>query len=222
MKDENNKNNPNNQEQQQQDSIASSGKKEEESLPPSTGLKEIPPDKEGMSWYVIQVATSYEDRAKKVLLDSINKNNMFEYFGEVIIPEEEIIEVVGGEKKRKKKKFFPGYILIQMKMEPKVWQFVNRCFYVGGFVGKSKPKPLSPQEVKNLFSRMIEGAEKPRVEIQFNEGDQVKVIDGPFINFAGMVEEVNKEKGKLTVLVSIFGRQTRVELSFSQVERVFA
>ena len=136
---------------------------------------------------------------------------------DIVIPEENVVELIKGEKKTSKRKFFPGYILVRMEMNDDTWHLVKDTPKVTGFVGNMKPSPISDAEVQTLQNRIDEGTLKPKPKISFDEGDHVKIIDGPFTNFDGVVDEVKADKGKLRVIVSIFGRSTPVELDFIQV-----
>ena len=174
-------------------------------------------------WYVIQTYSGYEAKVKAALQERIKQHEMEDQFGEILIPMEVVQEMVKGEKKTSKRKFFPGYILVQMEMNDRTWHLVKGTPKVTGFVGSAKsPKDvpaISDVEVQRLTTQISEGSLKPKPKVQFDEGDQVRVIDGPFANFNGTVEEVKPDKGKVRVLVSIFGRATPVELDFMQVEK---
>jgi len=173
-------------------------------------------------WYVVHTYSGFENKAKKSLEEKIRMEGLVEQFGEILIPMEVVQEMVKGEKKTSKRKFFPGYILVQMEMNDRTWHLVKNTPKVTGFVGAAaneQPPPITDAEVQRLTTQMSEGALKPKPKVQFEEGDTVRVIDGPFANFNGSVEEVNPEKGRVKVLVSIFGRATPVELDFMQVEK---
>jgi transcriptional antiterminator NusG len=143
---------------------------------------------------------------------------MQDFFSDILIPEEDVVELVSGEKKTSKRKFFPGYILVHMEMNDKTWHIVNDTPKVTGFIGgKDKPTPIPDRDVENLKTRIDEGTLKPKPKFKFEEGDHVRIIDGPFTNFDGVIDEVKPEKGKLRVIVSIFGRSTSVELDFIQI-----
>ena len=175
-----------------------------------------------MKWYVVHTYSGFENKAKKSLEDKIKLENLAELFGEILIPMEQVVEMVKGEKKTSKRKFFPGYILVQMTMNDRSWHLVKNTPKVTGFVGAAaneQPPPISAAEVTRLTTQISEGTLKPKPRVQFEEHDTVRVIDGPFANFNGTVEEVNPEKGRVKVLVSIFGRATPVELDFMQVEK---
>jgi transcriptional antiterminator NusG len=173
-------------------------------------------------WYVVHTYSGFENKAKASLLDRIRLEGLQDQFGEIDIPMEQVVEMVKGEKKTSKRKFFPGYILVEMEMNDRTWHLVKNTPKVTGFVGAAsnqQPPPITEAEVKRLRTQLSEGALKPKPKVQFEEGDTVRVIDGPFSNFNGSVEEVNPDKGRLKVLVSIFGRATPVELDFMQVEK---
>lgn len=169
-------------------------------------------------WYVIHTYSGFENKVKLALEEGIATAGMEEDFGDILIPEEDIVELVKGEKKTSKRKFFPGYVLIQMELNNDTWHIVKNTPKVTGFIGsKDKPSPVSDEDVQSLRTRIDEGTLKPKPKYRFEEGDHVKIIDGPFTNFDGVVDEVKPEKGKLRVIVSIFGRSTPVELDFIQV-----
>jgi len=173
-------------------------------------------------WFVVHTYSGFENKAKKSLEEKIRLEGLQDAFGEILIPMEQVVEMVKGEKKTSKRKFFPGYILVQMEMNDRSWHLVKNTPKVTGFVGgtpNQQPPPISDAEVQRLTTQISEGTLKPKPKVQFEEGDTVRVIDGPFSNFNGSVEEVNPDKGRLKVLVSIFGRATPVELDFMQVEK---
>jgi len=173
-------------------------------------------------WYVVHTYSGFENKAKKSLEDRIRLEGLSEEFGEILIPMEQVVEMRGGEKKTTRRKFFPGYILVQMAMNDRTFHLVKNTPKVTGFVGAAhneQPPPISEAEVQRLTTQLSEGTLKPKPRVQYEEGDTVRVIDGPFANFNGTIEEVNPEKGRVKVLVSIFGRSTPVELDFMQVEK---
>jgi transcriptional antiterminator NusG len=173
-------------------------------------------------FYVVHTYSGYENKVRKTIEERIRQEKLDEQFGEILIPTEQVVEVRGGEKRTSKRKFFPGYILIEMEMGPASWHLVKSTPKVTGFVGGKLPEEIpaiSREEVDRLSSQITEGTLKPKPKVQFEVGDNVRVTDGPFSGFNGSVEEVNPEKGKLRVLVSIFGRATPVELDFMQVEK---
>jgi transcription termination/antitermination protein NusG len=169
-------------------------------------------------WYVVHTYSGFENRVKASLQERMITAGMKEYFSDILIPEEDVVELVSGEKKTSKRKFFPGYILVKMELNDETWHLVKDTPKVTGFIGsKNKPSPISDKDVDILITRIDEGTLKPKPKFKFELGDHVKIIDGPFTNFDGIIDEVKAEKGKLRVIVSIFGRQTPVELDFIQV-----
>jgi transcriptional antiterminator NusG len=173
-----------------------------------------------LKWYIVNTQTGCENTAKTSIENRAKMMNMVEDIGQIIIPAESVVELVKGKKATRSRKFFPGYIFVQMKMSDKAWHLVKGSSKVSGFVGGSgKPPEVSPEEVARITKQMETGAEKPKPKVSFDVGENVVVIDGPFSNFNGTVEDINEEKGKVKVLVSIFGRPTPVELDFIQVEK---
>ena len=171
-----------------------------------------------LKWYVVHTYSGFENRVKLSLQERIVTANMQPFFSDILIPEEDIVELVSGEKKTSKRKFFPGYILVRMEMNDNTWHLVKDTPKVTGFIGgRDKPTPIPDKDVDLLKSRIDEGTLKPKPKFKFEEGDHVRIIDGPFTNFDGIIDEVKPEKGKLRVIVSIFGRSTPVELDFIQV-----
>lgn len=174
-----------------------------------------------MSWYVVHTYSGYENKAKLALEERVKAAKKETFFGEVIVPEENVVELVKGQKRTTKRRFFPGYILVRMILTDETWHIVKNTPKITGFVGdKIKPVPVPESEVQKMTNRIAEGQSKPRPRISFSEGENVRVVDGPFSNFSGVVEGVNPDKGKVKVLVSIFGRSTPVELDFIQVEKL--
>ena len=174
-----------------------------------------------MSWYVIHTYSGYENKAKMALQERIKTAKKAAFFGEIIVPEENVVELVKGQKRTTKRRFFPGYILVKMLLTDETWHIVKDTPKITGFVGdKLKPVPVPESDVLKMTNRIAEGQTKPRPRISFHEGENVRVVDGPFSNFNGVVEDVNPDKGKVKVLVSIFGRSTPVELDFIQVEKI--
>jgi transcriptional antiterminator NusG len=174
-----------------------------------------------MAWYVVHTYSGYENKAKLALEERVKSAKKEAFFGEVIVPEENVVELVKGQKKTTKRRFFPGYILVKMILNDETWHIVKNTPKITGFVGdKIKPVPVPESDVQKMTNRIAEGQVKPRPRISFSEGENVRVIDGPFSNFNGVVEDVNPDKGKVKVLVSIFGRSTPVELDFIQVEKI--
>lgn len=170
-------------------------------------------------WYIINVATGSEATAKSAIEERIKSLKKEEFFGEILIPSENVVELVKGQKQTKSRKFFPGYMFVQMVMNEQTWHLVQGASKVTGFIGGQKPQPVPENEVLRVTQQMTTGAEKPKQKINFNVGENVTVVDGPFSNFTGTVEEINEEKAKVKVLVSIFGRPTPVELDFIQVSK---
>lgn len=174
-----------------------------------------------MSWYVVHAYSGFENQVKKSLEERIARNSMDSKFGEILVPTEEVVEMKEGVKRRSERKFFPGYVLVEMKMEDDTWHLVKECPKVLGFIGgtKDNPTPITNREAEEILNRIQEGVEKPRPKTLFEVGELVRVIDGPFADFNGAVEEVNYDKSRLRVSVSIFGRSTPVELEFGQVSK---
>jgi transcription termination/antitermination protein NusG len=172
-----------------------------------------------MKWYVVHTYSGHENRARLSLLDRIRTHNLTDSFGEILIPTESVLEVKGGQRRTSTRKFYPGYLFVQMELNEKTFHLVKNTPKVTGFLGGTNPTPVKETEIAQINSAMTEGQTKPKPKIHFEEGDSVRVIDGPFSNFAGTVEEVKAEKQKVRVLVSIFGRATPVELDFGQVEK---
>ncbi|MBL0713278.1 MAG: transcription termination/antitermination protein NusG [Desulfosarcina sp.] len=172
-------------------------------------------------WYVVHVYSGFENKVQKALEDRIRTSPDPDKFGEVVVPTEEVVELVKGKRKTSARKFYPGYILVNMVLDDETWHIVNNTAKVTGFLGgRDKPAPISDEEAGQILNRMEAGKEKPQPKYLFDVGDEIRVIDGPFNNFNGTVDEVNPEKGKIKVLVSIFGRPTPVELDFVQVTKM--
>ncbi len=173
-----------------------------------------------LQWYVVHTYSGFEQKAKLALQERIRQHKMEDSFSDILIPSENVIELVRGEKKTTSRKFFPGYMLVKMKLNDNTWHLVKNTSKITGFVGNAtKPPAVPEEEVLRITNQMEQGTLKPRPKVEFEEGESVRVIDGPFVNFNGVVEEVKPDKGKLRVLVSIFGRSTPVELDFVQVEK---
>lgn len=173
-----------------------------------------------MKWYGVHTYSGYEGKVKANLEERIRSLGVEEFFGEVLIPSETVVELKKGERKTSSRKFFPGYILVQMELNDETWHVVKDTPKVTGFVGGGiTPPPIPDHEVEKITTRMEEGVERPKPKVEFEVGETVRVIDGPFLNFTGVVEDVKPDKGKLKVMVSIFGRVTPVELEFIQVEK---
>ena len=172
-------------------------------------------------WYVVHAYSGFENQVKKALEERVARAGMEDEFGEILVPTEEVVEMKEGQQKRSERKFFPGYVLVQMDMTDDSWHLVKDVPRVMGFIGASRgrPTPISDAEADQILNRVREGVEKPRPKVLFEVGEVVRVTDGPFNDFNGVVEEVNYEKSRLRVAVLIFGRSTPVELDFSQVEK---
>lgn len=172
-------------------------------------------------WYVIQALVGYENQVVKNLREAIRLHNCADKFGEILVPTEEVVEIRGGKKRKSDRKFFPGYVLVHMVLDEETWHLVRRTTRVLGFIGgtSDRPAPISDKEALNIMRRVQEGAEKPRPKTLFEPGESVRVTEGPFADFNGVVEEVNYDKSRLRVAVLIFGRSTPVELEFTQVEK---
>ncbi|ARU32375.1 transcription termination/antitermination protein NusG [Sulfuriferula sp. AH1] len=172
-------------------------------------------------WYVVHAYSGFEKTVQRTLLERIERAGMQDKFGQILVPVEEVIEMKGGQKSISERKFFPGYVLVEMEMNDETWHLIKDTPKVTGFVGGTamKPTPISTKEVDAILHQIQEGVEKPRPKILFEVGESVRVIDGPFNDFNGNVEEVNYDKSKLRVSVLIFGRATPVELDFGQVEK---
>jgi transcriptional antiterminator NusG len=171
-------------------------------------------------WYVVHTYSGSEHKAKAALEERIRALGKQEFFGDVLVPAEKVVELVKGKKRTSSRKFFPGYILVNMELNDETWHLVKSTPKVTGFVGgATEPAAIPDDEVAGISHQMEEGAVRPKPKMQFETGESVKVIDGPFQDFNGVVEEVRPEKGKLRVLISIFGRSTPVELDFIQVEK---
>jgi transcription termination/antitermination protein NusG len=172
-------------------------------------------------WYVVHAYSGFEKAVQRTLIERINRAGMQDMFGQILVPVEEVVEMKSGQKSISERKFFPGYVLVEMEMSDDTWHLVKSTDKVTGFVGGSamKPTPISQKEVQNILDQIQEGVEKPKPKVLFEPGEAVRVKDGPFTDFHGNVEDVNYDKSKLRVSVSIFGRPTPVELDFNQVEK---
>jgi len=171
-------------------------------------------------WYVVHTYSGYEEKVKIALEKRINELGVQQFFGDIFIPKEDLIEVEKGEKKLSRRKLFPGYILIQMDLSDETWHIVRKTPKVTGFIGKATaPVSVSEEEVMKLTQQIEEGVVKPKMKVSFDLGETIRIVDGPFSNFTGVVDEVKAEKGRIRVLVSILGRSTPVELEYSQVEK---
>lgn len=174
-----------------------------------------------LRWYVIHAYSNNENQVKKALEERIKRSGLDHFFGRILVPTEEVVEMRMGQQRKSERKFFPGYVLVQMELNEETWHLVREVPRVLGFIGgtSDKPLPISDQEADAILSRIEEGASKPRPKVLFEVGEVVRVVEGPFKDFNGVVEEVNYEKSKLRVSVLIFGRSTPVDLDFGQVEK---
>ncbi len=188
---------------------------------PATDAPAAAPVNPALRWYVVHAYSGMEKAVERNILERIQRAGMQDKFGRILVPMEEVVEVKNGQKKTTERKFFPGYVLVEMIMDDDSWHLVKHTNKVTGFVGgaKNRPAPISEAEVMKIVNQMQEGTEKPRHKVEFVVGEYIRVKDGPFTDFNGSVEDVNYEKSKVRVSVTIFGRSTPVELEFSQVEK---
>ena len=172
-------------------------------------------------WYVVHAYSGFEKQVMRSLQDRIARSDLQDLFGEILVPTEEVVEMKGGQKRRSDRKFFPGYVLVEMEMTDDTWHLVKNVPKVMGFIGGTadKPAPITEREADQILNRVREGVDKPRPKVLFEPGEMVRVVDGPFNDFNGVVEEVDYDKSRLKVAVLIFGRSTPVELEFHQVEK---
>lgn len=174
-----------------------------------------------LRWYVVHTYSGFEQKVKTNLEDRIKTLGQEDFFGRVLVPMEQVVELIKGQKKTSSRKFYPGYIMVQMELNEETWHTVRNTAKVTGFVGGGDmPAPVPDEEAERIIHQMEEGISKPKPKYHFEEGDEVKVIDGPFSNFQGIVDEVRPDKEKLRVLITIFGRSTPVELDFIQVNKI--
>ena len=175
----------------------------------------------GMQWYVVHAYSGMEKAVERNIVERINRAGMQPKFGRFLVPTEEVVEIKNGQKKTTERRFFPGYVLVEMVMDDETWHLVKHTNKVTGFVGgaKNRPAPISEEDVQKIVNQMQVGTDKPRHKVEFEIGEYVRVKDGPFTDFNGTVEEVNYDKNKVRVSVTIFGRATPVELEFSQIEK---
>ena len=187
----------------------------ESAMPPATNSN---PD---LRWYVVYAYSGMEKAVERNILERIQRSGMQDKFGRILVPMEEVVEVKNGQKKTTERKFFPGYVLVEMVMDDDTWHLVKHTNKVTGFVGgtKNRPAPISEAEVTKIVNQMQQGTEKPRHKVEFMVGEFVRIKEGPFTDFNGSVEDVNYDKSKVRVSVTIFGRSTPVELEFSQIEK---
>ncbi len=172
-------------------------------------------------WYVVHAYSGYERRVMEMLRERIRLAGLEDHFGEIIVPTEKVVEMREGQKRKSERKFFPGYVLVEMQMDDATWHLVRSTPRVLGFIGgtSDRPTPISDKEAQSILKRIEEGVSKPKPKVLFEVGEVVRVTEGPFADFDGVVEEVNYEKSRMRVAVLIFGRSTPVELEFSQVEK---
>jgi len=171
-------------------------------------------------WYIVHTYSGFENYVREALQRRISDSGKQDSFGDILVPTEDVVEMIKGEKKTSKRKFFPGYILVNMELNDETWYLVKKTPKVTGFVGRGTILPsLSDEEVNKIVSQIAEGTLRPKPKVLFEKGEGVRVLEGPFSNFNGIVEEVNQEKGRIRILVSIFGRYTPIDLEFSQVEK---
>ena len=185
-------------------------------------MNENPIETTPKQWYTLRVSSGQEKQAKKMLEEQISRNDCSDFFGDILIPTEEVVEIRGGQRRKTDSKFFPGYLFVHMEMNEKTWYLVRHSPKIFGFVGgeSDKPMPLTDEEIESIKSRVEEGhGDKPRPKVLYNIGESVRVIDGPFKEFSGVVEDVDFDNNRLTISVSIFGRKTPVQLEFNQLEK---
>jgi transcriptional antiterminator NusG len=175
-----------------------------------------------LRWYVVHAYSNYEGKVKLALEEKIELEGMGDLFGKILVPTEEVVEIRMGQQRKSERKFFPGYVLVQMELTDETWHLVRNIPRVLGFIGgtSDRPAPISEKEASAILNRVEEGVNKPRPKVLFEVGEVIRVIDGPFNDFNGNIEEVNYEKNKMKVSVLIFGRPTPVELNFGQVEKI--
>ena len=176
---------------------------------------------EGMRWYVVHAYSGMEKAVERNIAERVANAGMQSKFGRILVPTEEVVELKNGQRRTTERKFFPGYVLVEMVMDDDTWHLVKHTNKVTGFVGgaRNRPAPISEDDVQKIMGQMQEGTDKPRHKVEFSVGEYIRVKEGPFADFNGTVEEVNYEKNKMRVSVTIFGRSTPVELEFSQVEK---
>ena len=174
-----------------------------------------------LKWYVVHAYSGMEKAVERNIIERITRSGMETKFGRILVPTEEVVEIKNGQKKTTERKFFPGYVLVEMVMDDETWHLVKHTNKVTGFVGgaKNRPAPISEADVAKIVNQMQEGTDKPRHKVEFEVGEYIRVKEGPFTDFNGTVEEVNYERNKMRVSVTIFGRATPVELEFGQVEK---
>ena len=192
-----------------------------ESLAPEAVTAPVASTNPDMRWYIVHAYSGMEKSVERNITERINRSGMQPKFGRILVPTEEVVEIKNGQKKTTERRLFPGYVFVEMVMDDESWHLIKHTNKVTGFVGgaKNRPAPISEEEVQKIVSQMQEGSEKPRHKVEFVVGEYVRVKDGPFTDFNGTVDEVNYDKNKVRVSVTIFGRATPVELEFSQVEK---
>lgn len=178
-------------------------------------------NKPKLRWYVVQAFSGYEGRVQKTLLEHIHIQGLEDKFGQILVPTEEVVEMRAGQKRKSARKFFPGYVLVEMAMDEQAWHLVKSVPRVLGFIGgtSDRPAPITPKEAERILQRLVDSTDKPKPKTLFEIGEVVRVIDGPFADFNGVVEEMDYEKSRIKVSVLIFGRSTPVDLDFGQVEK---
>jgi transcriptional antiterminator NusG len=174
-----------------------------------------------MRWYVIHAFSGFEGQVRRSLIERIKREEKEEFFGDILVPTEEVVEIRGGQQRKSERKFFPGYVLVQMEMTDETWHLVKDVPRVMGFIGGQgdRPAPIPDAQAEAILQRVQEGVEKPRPKVLYEPGEIVRVIDGPFTDFNGVVEEVDYDKSRVKVSVLIFGRSTPVDLEFAQIEK---
>jgi transcriptional antiterminator NusG len=188
---------------------------------PSTTQESAAPSKPQLKWYVLHTYSGYESAVKAQLEERIKAAGRQPQFGEILVAAEKVVELVKGKKRTATRNLFPGYVMVQMELTDDTWHLVTSTPKVTGFVGGStQPTPISEQEVRSIAAQLEEGATRPKAKVSFEVGEQVKVVDGPFAEFTGVVEEIRPDRGTLKVSISIFGRATSVEMELVQVEKV--
>lgn len=172
-------------------------------------------------WYILQAYSGFEKKVKQTIEENAAQQGLSDKFEEIIVPTEDVVEMRRGKKVSMERKFFPGYVLMKMEMDEATWQLVKNVPKIAGFLGGggNKPQPVTQGEVDRIFARVKEGIEKPRNQVLFEVGEQVKVVDGPFESFVGLIDEVDPDKERVKLSVTIFGRPTPVDLQFSQIEK---
>jgi len=187
----------------------------------TTTTESAAPEQSNLRWYVVHAYSGMEKAVERNLRERITRSGMDAKFGRIMVPTEEVVEMKNGQRRTTERKFYPGYVLVEMEMDDDTWHLVKNTNKVTGFVGgaRNRPAPISERDFQNIMSQMAEGSEKPRHKVEFLVGEVIRVKEGPFADFNGSVEEVNYEKNKFRVSVTIFGRATPVELEFAQVEK---